>query len=392
MTQEKGIGYITHAHGALNIPKYLQQLIRSPDLRTMLPKALFLYTEAAPYVMACLEQLATRAEVHLVRWPVNKEAPFNFEKSRVHVQERDKQNDALLESFVDQLRPDIIFTSGWVDETYLRISRQHRKRGIATVWCSDTAWRGAPRQWLAVMAARLWMHRTFSHAWVTGAAQAAYARKLGFPEARISTGFYSADTAHFLALGQRLLAQRQEKWPHRFLCVARYISTKGHQYLCDAFAELCAENEAADWELWIAGTGELHQQVKNSPSGKHPRICHLGFRQPEEMEEVLAKCGVFVLPSLYEPWGVVVHEHACAGFPLILSSAVGAAERFLHDNENGDRFMAGDKNTLKTMMRMMVLSSDAELAAMGRRSHELGQAWGPQQWAATAMDLITARP
>jgi glycosyltransferase involved in cell wall biosynthesis len=241
---------------------------------------------------------------------------------------------------------------------------------------------------VAVLSASAWIHRTFTHAWVTGTPQLTYAKKLGFPEDRIRTTFYSADTDAFIELGVKLLAQRTTGWPHRFICVARYIPTKGHQYLCDAFAELCDEGEASDWELWFAGTGELHEQVKNSPSGKHPRIKHLGFKQPQEMPEILEQSGVFVLPSLFEPWGVVVHEHACAGFPLLLSSAVGAAEKFLVEMENGIRFIAGDKHTLKTMMRMMVLSTDAELHAMGSRSAELGRSWSPAKWAETAMSFL----
>ncbi len=85
---------------------------------------------------------------------------------------------------------------------------------------------------------------------------------------------------------------------------------------------------------------------------------------------------------------MVVHEHACAGLPLVLSSAVGAAERFLQEGENGFRFIAGDKATLKTILRMLVLSSDAELRGMGQRSLELGMAWSPQAWAETAADLM----
>jgi glycosyltransferase involved in cell wall biosynthesis len=353
-------------------------------------KILFLYTEAAPYVLACMEALAKdhAAEVHLVRWPVNKEAPFTLQAEGIHIQERDRSNNEALIAFVDELQPDIIFTSGWVDKTYLQIGRKHRKRGIPIVLCSDTAWRGDLRQQIAVVLANAWIHRTFTHAWVTGTPQLTYAKKLGFPEDRIRTTFYSADTDQFIALGEDLLTQRSNKWPHRFICVARYIPTKGHQYLCDAFAELCEAGEAGDWELWIAGTGELHDQVKNSPSGKHSRIKHLGFKQPQEMPEILKQCGVFVLPSLYEPWGVVVHEHACAGFPLLLSSAVGAAEKFLLDRENGNRFIAGDKETLKSKMRMMVLSTDADLHAMGSRSAELGRSWSPARWAETAMSFL----
>jgi len=358
-------------------------------------KALFLYTEAAPYVLSCLQRLAEGhgVEVHLVRWPVNVEAPFAaLQGNGIHAEVRDRSDDAGLFARCMGLAPDIVFVSGWVDKAYLRVARALRAKDIPVVLCSDTAWRGDMRQWANVVLSRFWMKRTFSHAWVTGKAQAEYARCLGFPAVHIRTGFYSADTALFEPLGRKLLAERTTTWPHRFLCVARYIPTKGQQLLCDAFAQLCENNEAGDWELWLAGTGELHEQVKNSPSGKHPRIKHLGFKQAEEMREVVAQSGAFVLPSLYEPWGVVVHEHAAAGLPLVLSSAVGAAERFLAEGENGFQFPSGDKARLRDALLAIIRRSDPELRAMGRRSADLGRGWSPEAWAETAVAIMNGRP
>lgn len=359
------------------------------------PAVLVLYTELAPYVLACLNAFVEAAdiELHLVRWPVNKEAPFDLDfHPRITVHERTALNDARLLALALRIMPHMVIASGWVDKGYLKVCQAMRKRGAVTVMSFDTAWRGGAKQWANMLLAPTWLPRTYSHAWVTGEAQANYAHRLGLAADRVRTGFYSADTSFFVPLGERLLAERASSWPHRFLCVARYIPTKGHQLLCDAFAELCDAGEAGDWELWLVGTGELHEQVMSSPAGRHPRIKHLGFKQAEEMNEVVAKSGAFVLPSTYEPWGVVVQEHACAGLPLLLSSAVGAAERFLVEGENGHRFIAGDKETLKTMLRMFILSSDAELRAMGRRSAELGRAWSPAEWARSAIEFLHARP
>lgn len=357
-------------------------------------KALFLYTEAAPYVLAGLRRLSLDhgVDVYLVRWPVNKEAPFDaLEGDGVHSLRRDEVDDAALLELVRRVEPDAVFVSGWMDKGYLRAARALRAKGVPVVLCSDTAWRGGLKQIANVLLAPFWLKRTFSHAWVTGIPQASYARYLGIPEARIRNGFYAADTDLFEPLGKALLAERTGTWPHRFLCVARYIPTKGHQMLCDAFAALCDRAEAGDWELWIVGTGELHEQVMDSTSGRHSRIRHLGFKQAHELPEVMRQCGAFVLPSLYEPWGVAVHEQACAGMPLVLSSAVGASERFLQEGLNGFRFPAGDMARLKDALRAMVRRSDHELRTMGLRSAELGRAWGPGQWAATAVALMNPR-
>jgi glycosyltransferase involved in cell wall biosynthesis len=349
-------------------------------------KVLFLYTEVAPYFIASVERLVEEhdVEVHIVRWPVNKEAPFVMRTSgRIVLHERDSFNDISLRRFANELASHLVLASGWVDKVYLQVCRDAHRRGVPTVMCSDTAWRGGLRQWAAVGAARFWLPRTFSHAWVTGEAQALYAEYLGFARDRIKRGFYAADVDRFAPMAKQLSASKHVKFPHRFLCVARYIPAKGHQYMVEAFAELCDANGAGDWELWCIGIGALHP-LEHS----HPRIRHLGFVQAKDKWKYMEQSGVFILPSLYEPWGVVVHEHAAAGFPLVLSKAVGARHRFLKDGQNGHCFIAGDKESLKETFRKVIATSDADLVAMGLRSAELAKDWGPSQWAAVVMDLM----
>ena len=349
-------------------------------------KVLFLYTETAPYFLASVARLVKDhgVEAHIIRWPVNKEAPFETKSvDGITIHDREAFNDTSLRRFANNLKPDIVLTSGWVDKGYLQVCRDAHKRGVPTVMCSDTAWRGGLKQWAAVGAARFWLHRTFSHAWVTGEAQALYAEYLGFSRSHIKRGFYTADLDRFAPLADQFKDGKAAKFPHRFLCMARYIPSKGHQYLVEAFAELCDANEAKDWELWCIGTGELHPMEH-----KHPRIKHLGFVQAEEVWKYMEQSGVFILPSLYEPWGVVVHEHAAAGFPLMLSDAVGARHRFLKDGENGQCFIAGNKESLKKAFRQVIATPDAELVAMGLRSAELASDWGPKEWAGTLVELI----
>lgn len=352
-------------------------------------RVLVLYTELAPYVLACLNALVTEheVEVHLVRWPVNREAPFELAfHPQVKVYGRNELDDRALMELSHRLGPHLVLASGWVDKGYLRVCRSMRAKGITTVMTFDTAWRGGPKQWLSALAARFWIKRTFSHAWATGSKQAEYAAHLGFHRDHVRLGFYAADTAPFIA-AHRL----RTHLPHRLICVARYIPTKGQQVLCDAFAQLCDEGKAGDWELWLVGTGELHEQVKASPSGKHQRIRHVGFVQAGDMPALLDQCGASVLSSLYEPWGVAVQEHACAGLPLLLSDAVGARERFLREGENGFVHRAGDVQDLKRSLAALIASSTERIAAMSARSAELGRAWQPKDWAGVAVELLHAR-
>lgn len=357
-------------------------------------RTLVLYTEVAPYVLACLDALVERTgtRIDLVRWPVNAEAPFVIgAHPGITFHDRRSFTDEQLMAFAEKLTPDLVIASGWVDKGYLKVCRAMRRNGITTSMNLDTAWRGGPRQWLSVALAPFWLRRTYSHIWATGERQALYARKLGHDPRQVLTGLYAADTAPFIAAFNGTRRARAVRYPHRFIHVARYIPSKGQQLLCDAFAELCEQGRAGDWELHLVGTGELFDQVRQSPAGRHPRIVHRGFVQAADIPGVLAEAGASVLPSLYEPWGVVVQEHACMGLPLLLSDAVGASERFLVVPANGHLHRAGDKADLQRGLLRIIEASDADLLRMGDRSAQLGASWTPDDWAALAERTLLKR-
>ncbi len=335
---------------------------------------LFLYTELASYFLAGVSELAKKGtQVHIVRWPVNKEAPFQFDfPDGVTVYERSNYTQAQLIELAQDIKPGLIVASGWVDKGYLKVCR-HFKGKIPTVMSMDNHWTGSLKQRIMLLAAPFILHRTYSHAWVPGAPQKRYALKLGFRPEKISEGFYCADVPLFAPLATD--RTNKKPFPRRFIYLGRYIHQKGLDLLFPAFMEL-QEEQPNDWELWCAGSGELFDQRP-----RHPKIKHLGFVQPHELKEHLPSTGVFILPSRFEPWGVVVHEMAAAGFPMICSTAIGAATRFLEENKNGFYFQNEEKESLKTVLKKMMSLSDEELQQMAQHSHKLGVDYTPKMWA-----------
>jgi glycosyltransferase involved in cell wall biosynthesis len=85
-----------------------------------------------------------------------------------------------------------------------------------------------------------------------------------------------------------------------------------------------------NWRVHVWGTGPMIDVLP-----KHDQITYHGFTQPQELKNVWRNLDVFVLASKYEPWGVVVHEAAGAGLPIIVTSAVGAADVFVEHGKNG---------------------------------------------------------
>lgn len=344
----------------------------------MRTKIAFLYSELAGYFLACAEMLAKDADVLIIHWPINAEAPFQFNPSaQLQLLNKNEYSVQEIETKLIAFNPDKIVCNGWMDKDYLRFVRK-MKGNIPIVLTLDNWWTGSWRQWLGVLSAPFFLKRSFTHAWVPGPKQVKFAKKLGFGKSTI-TGFYCADTALFNAKFKASFDQKKLDFPKRLLYAARYVKHKGIFELWEAFAAL-QEEQPNDWELWCLGTGEEWENKMI-----HPKIKHLGFVQPAEMDDFIAKTGVYVLPSHFEPWGVSVQEFAIAGFPLVLSYSIGSAVQFL----DGNGFLVDTQNPIElraALKKVMKMSSD-ELIEMGLKSHEIGMAYSPQDWAKKIIEL-----
>ena len=344
-------------------------------------KILFLYTELAEYFLACVRELVRQGhEAHIVRWPVNQEAPFEFQFGEgITVYNRDDYNDKALIALAETIAPQAVVCSGWIDRDYVKVCNRFKKQAV-TILALDNKWKGSLKQQFARIISPFTLKRIFKYAWVPGHLQASYARKLGFAESNTRNGFYSANTPFFAAYYDAFKAEKEKAFPHRFIFAGRYYQFKGVSELWQAFTEL-KEEQPNDWQLWCLGTGDV-------PPADHPAIHHFGFVQPAEMQTYLQQAGVFVMPSRVEPWGVVLHEFAAAGFPLVCSSNVGAVKQFVKDGENGFVFSAGDVKALKEALLKTINTPDEDLKRMGHASAQLGKEITPETWAATLLGMI----
>lgn len=346
-------------------------------------KIVFLYTELASYFLACIENLLQQPEieVHIIHWKINKEAPFNFSFSgALHVYSRNNYaSDQELAGLVGKIGPSVLYSSGWMDKGYLKICKQYKGK-IPVIVGFDNQWRGTIKQQIARLISPFRILNHFSHCWVPGPLQEEYASRLGFKKKNILTGFYCCDFDFF---HRQYLENREKKsqhFPKRFIYVGRYVEHKGVKDLWQAFIEM-QEESANEWELWCLGTGDLEPRV-------HPGIKHFGFVQPQEMEKYIKNTGVFVLPSHYEPWGVVVHEFAAAGFPLICTDEVGARFTFVENDFNGYIYKSGDTEALKNLLLKITGSEKEKLLLMGDNSVKKARQITPATWSQQLMSVL----
>jgi glycosyltransferase involved in cell wall biosynthesis len=339
-------------------------------------KIVFLYTELAEYFLSCVRALMQEPdmEILLFRWPVNKEAPFDFKfPEGLLVFDRKTLSDEEIMKKVIAFEPDMIYVSGWIDQGYLKVAKKFKKK-IPVVLGLDNQWDGSRRQRLASLLSFYLIKPYFNRAWVPGEKQKTFAKKLGFAEDKISLGFYSADVPFFQHYYHANVGEKKKNFPKRFLYVGRYLPFKGVVEMWEAFAELKKEHPNA-WELWCLGTGDLWDKRL-----EHPDIKHFGFVQPNEISKYIAETGVFVLPSHFEPWGVVVHEFAACGFPLICSEKVGSSSAFLKNGLNGFCIPANSKEALKAAFQKVMHLNQEELISMMEESYVVSNTISPATW------------
>lgn len=347
-------------------------------------KVVVLYSELAGYFLACIRAFAeqTGAEVHIFHWPVHKDAPFQFDSiPGIRFYERMNYDETSLAEAVKGIQPDLIYLTGWMDKAYLPIGKHFKRQGKPVICALDNQWHATMRQRLACLLSPFFLKPSVTNLWVPGPYQFTYARKLGFRSEQIRTGVYAADTAAFERVFNESLAPKQAHYPKKFLFVGRFVSVKGLQELIPAFQQL--RKEGCDWELELVGTGEMKASLAEIPG-----IRLRDFVQPAQLPELARTAGAFVLPSRFEPWGVVLHEFAAAGLPIIASDACGAATAFVRDGQNGFLHRAGDPQSLTDALRKIWQSSPTELLSMGHHSVELSRTLSPQTWASTLQTFL----
>lgn len=335
------------------------------------------------YTMATIHALLkTGVEIHVVHWDVKKQTPYRMPGYKnLYKYPRSTQNLDSLKLLAKKIDPEITVVSGWQDKTYLGVSLELRQHGHIVVSGFDDQWHGRLRQYIAATLGCFgFFSRYFSHAWVSGVYQYEYARKLGFKKQEIIYDLYSADLSLFHSAYQLSFTKKSSHYPHRFLFVGRFELIKGLEILLAAWKELGIWRR--DWELHLIGNGSLKEKLTATPG-----IIINNFMQPDKLINEIPTAGCFILPSYGEPWGVVVHEFAAAGLPLILSDTVGASSKFMINGLNGFRFKNGDSKELLDCMRQIIEMNDEELVKMSMASHMLSSRITPETSAANLLGI-----
>ena len=121
--------------------------------------------------------------------------------------------------------------------------------------------------------------------------------------------------------------------PHEkvVLFIGRLVPQKGVEYLLRAIPLILQRYR--DVKFVIAGDGwskDYLEEVARS-TGSQDKIRFLGFISDSELTELTISSDVLVVPSVYEPFGIVALEGMAAGVPVVAANVGGLAEIIEHD-------------------------------------------------------------
>ncbi|MGH9865713.1 MAG: glycosyltransferase family 4 protein [Candidatus Acidiferrales bacterium] len=130
--------------------------------------------------------------------------------------------------------------------------------------------------------------------------------------------------------------------------------------------------------LVYAGDGPMRNEleVEAKTRGVAGRTRFLGFVNQSGLPQVYCGSDLLVLPSEYEPFGVVVNEMMLCGHAAIVSDRVGAKFDLVREGETGFVYPCGDIDALAKLLRD-TLSDYATLCRYGKAANRRIAEWSP---------------
>ena len=140
---------------------------------------------------------------------------------------------------------------------------------------------------------------------------------------------------------------------------------KAYDVLVRALASLCDRA----WHLTLVGPSDrsaeaiaaLRTAIEETQLAE--RVTMLGPVSSERLAELYAAADAFLMPSLYEGYGMVLAEAMAAGRPVVASRVGGLAEVVV-DGETGRLVPPGDAHALAAALSALASSPDVR-ARMG---------------------------
>jgi glycosyltransferase involved in cell wall biosynthesis len=275
-----------------------------------------------------------------------------------------------------------IAAAKWSGTPILFVTDSHSLRS----WRAQSPWKLRLKKWL--------VQRIFSLGdaiLVSSSGGVEYLKSLGFPSDRIFLVPTAVDNDWWkseAAKADRAATRAAWKIPADSavaLFCAKLQSWKGPMQLLEAFARAKVPNAY----LVFAGDGPQRSDLERRAVELQvaDRARFLGFVNQSQLPSTYRAADLFVLPSLFEPFGLVVNEAMLCGLPVVVSDRVGAKFDLVRSGENGNVFPAGNIEALAAILQEILPDSDKR-ARMGAAARQRMETWSPREYTESVVRAV----
>ncbi len=153
----------------------------------------------------------------------------------------------------------------------------------------------------------------------------------------------------------------------RIISIGRYAYDKGNDLLLQTWSRI--EKQMPDWSLDIYGNGDkVPYQKQMLELGINSQRCHL-FDPVTDVKKEYLSSSVFVLPSRFEGFGLVIIESMACGVPVVAFDCENGPRSIITDGENG--FLVPPFNISLFAEKILLLMKNKELRCrMGEKAQK----------------------
>jgi glycosyltransferase involved in cell wall biosynthesis len=214
---------------------------------------------------------------------------------------------------------------------------------------------------------------------------------LGIPDERVTRVPFVVDNDWWIA--QSRLVDRdavRASWGARpdssvILFCAKLQPWKRPLDLLQAFAQAKLANSL----LVFAGEGPLREVLQSEAArlGCDDKVRFLGFVNQSQLPACYSAADLLVLPSEYEPFGLVVNEAMLCGCMAAASDQVGAGRDLIAPVDPSFTYPCGDVAALASLLRRAV-SDPERLAKLRAAAFERMKTWSPREYIAATLEAV----
>lgn len=158
------------------------------------------------------------------------------------------------------------------------------------------------------------------------------------------------------------------------VCIARFEKVKGLEILLKAIAKVVKDFPETKMILVGGGSEEKSLRELAEKLSISKNVEFQPFRP--DVEKVLEDAAIFVLPSIYEPFGMAAAEALASGIPIVVSRTGGLRE-IVEENVNGFSFTIVDWRELSE--KLLLLMQNPELRReISRKTRNSAKKFSPE--------------